>query len=428
MHFLLVHQNFPGQFKFLAPTLVRRGHDVTAMTMRKIQVKQWQGVKLVSYKARHGTTPDIHPWVRDFESKVIRGEACLRAALDLKKQGLDPDVIIAHHGWGESLFLKEVWPQARLGVYCEYFYQPHGADFRFDPEFPVKDPIDAVCRLDLKNLNNRLHFEQAVAGISPTRWQADTFPEPFRNRISVIHEGIHTDAATPDPNVSLALNTHDGRKVTLTRTNEIITFVNRNLEPFRGYHVFMRALPDLLQLRPDARVIIVGGNEVSYGAPPDPAVHGKKTWKQVFIDEIRPRINDKDWQRVHFVGRIPYTQFIPVLQISTVHVYLTYPFVLSWSLLEAMSCGCAVVASDTPPVLEVIRQGETGRLVDFFSGPDLVNEICLLLDDPKIRERLGKNARRFIRETYDLKTICLPKQLAWAEELGEAHKMDFPTL
>jgi len=172
MRILFIHQNFPGQFKFLAPALAANpAHTVVAMTMQAVTVDDWQGVKLVRYATSRGSTPNIHPWVSDFETKAIRGEACFRAALRLKAQGFVPDVIIAHPGWGESLFLKEVWPEARLGIYCEFFYHPEGADVGFDPEFPPSDAGD-VCRLRLKNLNNLLHFEVADAGLSPTRWQA----------------------------------------------------------------------------------------------------------------------------------------------------------------------------------------------------------------------------------------------------------------
>ena len=200
----------------------------------------------------------------------------------------------------------------------------------------------------------------------------------------------------------------------VTKQDEVITFVNRNLEPYRGYHIFMRALPALLKERPNAIVLIVGGDDVSYGARPD---DGKK-WKDIFIDEIRPAISIADWQRVHFLGTIPYESFIPLLQLSTVHVYLTYPFVLSWSLLEAMSVGCAIVASDTQPLREAIAHDKTGRLVDFFNHQALAKEICQLLDNAKLRAKLGKNARAFAIKHYDLQTICLPNQLAWVNQLG----------
>lgn len=409
MNILFIHQNFPGQFKFLAPALAAQGHDVRAFTMQKIAAGEWQGVKLTHYQPSRGTAPNVHPWVSDFETKTIRGEACFRAALKLKERGFTPDVIIAHPGWGESLFLKDVWPQAKLGIYCEFYYHPQGADVGFDPEFPARDAGD-VCRLRLKNLNNLLHFEIADSGISPTHWQASTFPEPFRSRITVVHDGIDTEAIAPNPAVSLTLN----GDLVLTKQDEVITFVNRNLEPYRGYHIFMRALPELLKRRPGARVLIVGGEEVSYGARPE----GDKKWKDIFAGEVRPQISDADWARVHFLGNVPYQYFIPLLQISTVHVYLTYPFVLSWSLLEAMSVGCAIVASDTQPLHEAIRHDDTGRLVSFFDAAALSSEVCALLDDQAARERLGANARAFAQANYDLKTICLPRQLQWVEELA----------
>ena len=409
MKILFIHQNFPGQFKFLAPALAANpAHTVVAMTMQKVGAANWQGIRLVAYSASRGTTPNVHPWVSDFETKTIRAEACFRAALKLRSEGFAPDVIVAHPGWGESLFLKDVWPAAKLGIYCEFFYHPHGADVGFDPEFPVKDVGD-VCRLRLKNLNNLLHFEVADAGISPTQWQASTFPQSFRSKIKVVHDGIDTAAVAPNPAVSLTLNGN----LTLTRQDEVITFVNRNLEPYRGYHIFMRALPELLKRRPHARVLLVGADDVSYGARPE---EGKK-WKEIFAAEVRPQISDADWARVHFLGHVAYQHFIPMLQLSTVHVYLTYPFVLSWSLLEAMSVGCAIVASNTQPLREAIRHDETGRLVDFFDAAALAAEVCALLDDPAARSRLGAAAREFAKSTYDLQTVCLPQQLQWVESL-----------
>lgn len=410
MNILFIHQNFPGQFKFLAPALAAiPANTVLGMTMNKVSNHDWQGIKLVPYEAARGTTPNVHPWVQDFETKTIRAEACFRAALKLKADGFTPDVIIAHPGWGESLFLKDVWPQAKLGIYCEFFYHPEGVDVGFDPEFPVADPGDA-CRVRLKNINNLLHFGVADAGIAPTHWQASTFPDPFRSKITVVHDGIDTDAVAPNPAVSLTLNGH----LTLTKQDEVVTFVNRNLEPYRGYHIFMRALPEILKRRPGARILIVGGDDVSYGARPR---DGQK-WKDIFAAEMRPQIPDADWARVHFLGNIPYQHFIALLQLSTVHVYLTYPFVLSWSLLEAMSIGCAIVASDTPPLHEAIENDRTGRLVDFFDPAGVATQVCALLDDRQECARLGANARAFAQETYDLTKVCLPRQLQWVESLA----------
>lgn len=407
MNILFIHQNFPGQFKHLAPSLVRQGHVVTALTMQQTSATEWQGVRIFPYGTGRGSSPNIHPWVADFETKVIRGEACFRAALQMQRAGYVPDAIIAHPGWGESLFLKEVWPKAKLGIYCEFFYHPQGGDVGFDPEFPGHD--DAVaCRMRLKNVNNLLHFDLADAGISPTHWQASTFPDAFRHKIDVVHDGIDTAALVPNPAASLTLNGN----LTLTRQDEIVTFVNRDLEPYRGYHVFMRALPEILRRRPGARVLIVGGDGVSYGSRPESG-----TWRDRFFDEVKSQLPVAEWSRVHFLGNIPYEYFVPLLQLSRVHVYLTYPFVLSWSLLEAMSVGCAIVASNTQPLHEAIAHGETGLLTDFFDHGVLASRVCELLDDPQSRQRLGENARDFARRHYDLQQVCLPGQLAWVDRL-----------
>jgi glycosyltransferase involved in cell wall biosynthesis len=324
-------------------------------------------------------------------------------------------VIVAHPGWGESLFLQQVWPQARMGIYCEFFYRAEGADTGFDPEFG-KPEAENACRLQMKNANYELHFPRAHAGIAPTHWQASLFPEPFASRITVIHDGIRTDLIKPDPSARIRVQTSQG-PVQLGQSDEVITFVNRNLEPYRGYHQFMRALPAILKARPQARVVIIGGNEVSYGAAPPPGPDGKpQTWREIFLNEVKGEL---DLSRVHFVGKVPHADFLRVLQVSTVHVYLTYPFVLSWSLLEAMSAGCAIVASDTAPVREAIRHGETGQLVDFFDPAALAQQVIALCDDPTERAKLGAEARTFAVENYDLETRCLPAQIEWVERLAD---------
>jgi glycosyltransferase involved in cell wall biosynthesis len=409
MKILFIHQNFPGQYKHLAPLLARQGHECVALTLRVKEATNWQGVQVIPYALPKRDGQKLHPWLVDLDTKVTRGEACWRAAVALRNQGYTPDVILAHPGWGESLFLRDVWPEARLGLYCELYHLAGYPHLNFDPEFASTDIEAETLRIRMKNINNHLHFEQGHAGISPTRFQADTFPSPFRERITVSHDGVDTIQACPMPDVRLTIE----GQCDVTRANEVITFVNRNLEPYRGYHVFMRALPRLLRERPNATVLIVGGDEVSYGAR---APKGR-TWKQIFIDEVRGRISTPDWQRVQFLGRIPYDQFLRLLQVSRVHVYLTYPFVLSWSLLEAMSCEAAIVAGDTAPVREVITDRETGRLVDFFDRDALVDEVCALLEDADERARLGANARDLIRAQYDLRTICLPRQVSWVEGL-----------
>jgi glycosyltransferase involved in cell wall biosynthesis len=413
---LFVHQNFPGQFKHLAPALASRGHEVVALSMRASTTPIWRGVRVVPYRPARGTSATVHPWVADLETKVIRGQACLEAALQLKQQGFTPDTIVVHPGWGEGLFLRDVWPNARIGLYCEFFYGVKDADVAFDPEFPSGDPHDQ-SRVRMKNANNLLHMQVADGGLSPTAWQAGTFPEPFRSRIAIAHDGIDTRHIAPRADVALTLSNASG-SVVLDRSDEVITFVSRNLEPYRGYHMFMRALPRLLAERPKARVVIVGGAGVSYGTKPA----GGRSWRQVLSDEIRPALRAEDWARVHHVGQIEHGQFIALLQLSTVHVYLTYPFVLSWSLLEAMSAGCAIVASDTAPVREVIAHGATGRLAGFFDRETLVREICDLLDDPPVRQQLGAAARHHVVTHYDLSQVCLPRQVQWVESLTGAQE------
>lgn len=409
MDILLVHQNFPGQFKHLGPALVRAGHRVVALTLRAgAQPGDWLGVRVLPYRVPRGNTPGLPAWLQDLESKTIRGEACFEAARQLRAQGFAPSAIIAHPGWGESLFLKQVWPHARLGLYAEWFYRAEGTDVNFDPEFPVPDAELLAARLRLKNTNHWLHADIADAAISPTFWQASTFPDDYRRRITVVHDGVDTEAVAPNPSVRFEL---DGQM--LTRHDEVVTFVARQLEPYRGYHVFLRTLPELLRRRPQARVLIVGGDGVAYGASPPEG----QTWKQRFIDEVRPQVADADWARVAFLGSLPYERFLDLLRLSRVHVYLTYPFVLSWSLLEAMSVGACVVGSDTPPVREVMADGETGALVGFFDGGALTDRVCDLLDDPARRDRLGRAAREYVRERYDLRRVCLPRQLEWVETL-----------
>lgn len=409
MKILFIHQNFPGQFKHLAPALAKHGHDTVALTLRVEKPTKWNGVRVLPYKLKPRAAQNTHPWLVDFDTKVTRAEACYHAAVQLREQGFTPDLIIAHPGWGESLFLKDVWPKAKMAIYCELYHKAEYPHTGFDKEFQPEIRATEAMRLRLKNVNNHEHFDIADAGISPTAFQADTFPPEFRDKITVCHDGIHTDVLTPDSAARLTLPTGE----TLTRKDELITFVNRNLEPYRGYHVFMRALPRLLKERPNARVLIVGGDDVSYGARPPKG----QTWKQIFIDEVRSRIPDQDWARVHFLGRIPYDQFQSLLKVSRVHVYLTYPFVLSWSLFETMSVQGAIVASKTAPVEEAIIHGQNGRLVDFFDKDALVEEVTRLLDNASEREELGRAARKLIVNNYDLASICLPKQLSWVESL-----------
>ncbi len=409
MKILFIHQNFPGQFKHLAPALAAEGHDCVALTLKVDKPVTWQGVRVLPYKLGQRAAQNVHPWLLDLDTKVTRAEACYRAAVEMKAGGFEPDLILAHPGWGEAMFLRDVWPKAKIGLYCELYHLTGYPHTGFDPEFEREADGAEILRLRMKNLNNHLHFPLMDAGLCPTEFQAGTYPQEFQSRISVIHDGIDTRLARPDAKARLKIE----GVCDLSREDEVITFVNRNLEPYRGYHIFMRALPRLLKERPDATVLIVGGDEVSYGARPPKG----QTWKQNFIDEVRGQISDEDWARVRFLGRIPYEQFLRLLQVSRVHVYLTYPFVLSWSLLEAMACEAAIVASDTGPVTEVIDHDVQGRLVDFFDGDAIVAQVCELMEDEAARQRLGRAARARVQAQYDLRAVCLPQQLNWVKGL-----------
>jgi glycosyltransferase involved in cell wall biosynthesis len=405
MRILFVHQNFPGQYLHLAPVLAARGDEVVALAIEG--QKPMPGVRIFRYKPQRGSSKDIHPWVADAETKVIRGEAAANAALELRNKGFVPDVICAHPGWGEALFLKDVFPQARMLCFIEFYYKAEGADFGFDPEFG-EDDVTGRCRLRMKNANSLLNIDAADWCISPTEWQASTVPERYRDRFTVVHDGIDTERVKPDPHAVVKLAKSG---LTLKPGDEVITFVNRNMEPYRGFHIFMRALPEILRRRPNATVLIVGGDEVSYGR----RLPKGEAWRKKMMAEVGDRL---DMQRVRFVGRIPYPDFVSMLQVSAVHVYLTYPFVLSWSMLEAMAAGCLVVGSATPPVEEVIRDGENGLLVDFFSTARLAETVDRALGHPDRMAELRQRARQTVVDRYDLRSYCLPRHVALVDAMA----------
>ena len=402
MNVAFVHQNFPGQFKHLAPHLAGAGHTVCALG---IDGPGLPGIDLRRYKPARATSRHSHPWAQEFETKVIRGEACASAALALKNEGFTPDLIVANPGWGESLFLKDVWPQAKMLALLEFFYAAHGLDFDFDPEFYKPDP-GRDAKLRVKNAHLLLALADMDCGLSPTEFQKSTLPLPFRDRVRVIFDGIDTNVVRPDPTASLAV---DGR--TLRAGDEVLTFVNRNLEPYRGYHIFMRALPAILEARPNAAAVIVGGDGVSYGA----AAPEGKTWKQIFLDEVKDRL---PLERVHFVGRLAYAEYLKVLQVSACHVYLTYPFVLGWSCIEALAAGCLVVGSRTAPVEEAIEHGKNGLLVDFFDADALAKSVVDCLAHPARYSALRAAARQSALERYDLARVCLPQQVELLMQLA----------
>ena len=406
MKILLVHQNFPGQFPHLAPELAKRGHECLALTDHGNN--RVSPIPVVRYK--HEPAP-VDPAAtrlgRNYTLMSDRGVTVARAALQMRKvQGYIPDVILGHSGWGETLFLKEVWPEARLIVYAEFYYKGRGADVGFDPEFgqPSFDQV-MIAQGRAGHLGQAL--VHADAGVCPTEWQASTYPASIRGMLRVIHDGVDTDVIRPNPAATFTVP--DGR--VLRAGDEVLTFVNRNLEPYRGYHIFMRALPAILAARPNAQVVIVGGDEVSYGSAPKDA----KGWKERFLSEVR---NTLDMTRVHFMGKIPYADFVSLMQVSRAHAYLTYPFVLSWSMIEAMAAGCHVVASSTAPVAEAITNGVNGTLVDFFDVAGWSAALTQALADPERYAALRAAARQTALTHYDLRRVCLPRMVEYVESFS----------
>jgi glycosyltransferase involved in cell wall biosynthesis len=405
MKILFVHQNFPGQFLHLAPELASRGHECLALTdFANARLSSTQTLK---YK--HEAQP-VDPAAtrlgRNYTLMSDRGVSVARACQQLRQQrGYVPDVIFGHSGWGETLFLKEVWPEAKLLIYAEFYYRGRGADVGFDPEFnaPSFDQV-MIAQGRAGHLGQALLH--ADAGVSPTAWQASTFPPALRKMLDVIHDGVNTAIMAPNPQASFALP--NGQSV--MAGDEVLTFVNRNLEPYRGYHTFLRALPDVLKARPDAQVVIVGGDEVSYGSAPK----GEKGWKDKILNEVRDRL---DMSRLHFMGKIPYDKFTALMQVSRAHAYLTYPFVLSWSMIEAMSAGAHVIGSATAPVHEVIQDGVNGTLVDFFDIPAWSAALTKALAHPEQFQTLRQAARQTALDRYDQR-LLLPKMVTFVEGHG----------
>jgi glycosyltransferase involved in cell wall biosynthesis len=404
MKFLFVHQNFPGQYVHLVRHLASvPGNEVVFITQRKDGTIP--GVKKIVYAPSRKGARNTHHYLQDTEAGVLNAQAVARVALDLKKAGFVPDLMLGHNGWGEIWYLKDVYPNTPLLGFFEFFYRANGADVGFDPTLPKI--FDDGPRIRTKNLGNLLGLDACDLGQCPTQWQKSVFPQRHQSMLHLVHDGIDTSLAKPDPRARLKL---PDSEIELAAGDEVVTYVARNLEPYRGFPSFMRSLPAILSSRPQAQVVIVGGDETSYGAP----LPGGLTYRQKMLDELGDGL---DLKRVHFLGKVPYPTFLKVLQVSKVHVYLTYPFVLSWSMLEAMSAGCVVVGSRTAPVQEVIRDGESGYLVDFFKPQEIAERVIDVLKHRSGLEAIRENARCTVVQRYDLRSICLPAQLQLLERL-----------
>ena len=397
MNILFLHPNFPAQFRHLATVLAKNSKNrVVFGTKRK--EGSIAGVFKAIYTPSREARPETHHYVRNLENAVLQGQAVYRLAEQLKKERFIPDVVYGHSGWGPTLFIKDIFPKAELLCFFEWFYRAHGSDADFDPKEPLT--VDDEARIRIKNTAILTDLYSCDRGLAPTYWQRKQFPQEFHSKITVCHDGIDTNYFQPKPGAKLVL---PNKKLDLSEVDEIVTYVARGMEPYRGFPQFMEAVSILLKKRPNCHVVVVGEDRVAYGR----SLPDGKTYKQLMLETY-----DYDLSRLHFTGLLPYSQYLQVIQASSVHVYLTRPLVLSWSMLEVMSTGGLVLGSKTPPVEEVIEDGVNGLLVDFFAIDRIVERIEDVLDNPDNMDNLRVKARETIQEKYDLSKL-LPQHMEW---------------
>ena len=402
MNILFIHPNFPAQFWHLASALVQMGGNKIAYLTMKTNGNKLAGVNIVLYKRQREPRKDIHPFLTPTEEAVLDGTAVANALCQLRDNyKFVPDVIVAHTGWGSTLYCKDVYPEVPVVGYFEWYYNAYGSDAAFFPN--EKLSLEGQMRIRTRNAFHLLNLEACDVHFTPTEWQRAQFPKEYREGMQVIHEGVDTTFCCPASGGKLMLPKTEKREaVALSEDVEILTYVSRGFEPYRGYPQFMEAVSLLLKRRPNLHVILVGMDRTCYGVePPD----GKKSWVRYVDEHVK-----YDKSRVHFVGHLDRSSYQKVMQASTVHVYLTRPFILSWSMLEAMSFGCALVASKTPPVEEVVENGKNGLLANFRSPQHIAQRVEELLDDKELRKRLGRAARETILDHYDVKD-CVRKQV-----------------
>ncbi len=392
MQVLFIHQNFPGQFRHLASQLVSsKKNRVLAICQPQapgLREPLFNPVVKAVYRPHRRPSPQSHPYLSKPESHVLNGQAVARLLLDLKKKGFEPDIAFAHIGWGEAIYFKDVFPRVPLVGYCEFYYHGHGVDLGFDPEYPCR--YDDRLRVRTLNAAQLLTLPSIDSGVSPTHWQRSLYPPEFQPKIRVIHEGIDTNLVRPDPTENL--DTPQGTK--LTKEMEVITYTARGLEPYRGIHIFMRAAKEILSRRSHCHIVVTGGDEVRYGKKLPPGMsHREKFLKETPLDS----------SRLHFMGLVPYRTHLKTLRVSSAHVYLTVPFVLSWSVLEAMAAEAVVIGSATPPVQEIIENNRNGLLVDFFSPIGIADLVDEILDHPQRMSHLGEAARRHVVAGYEVR-------------------------
>lgn len=400
MNFLFIHRNFPAQFQHLAAELAKDKNNNVFFITNNTTTKTFGNIKKIVYKLKRQVPLDCHRYLRFYEESIIHGQAAAEAMISLQKQGFVPDVIYGH-SWGASMFVKDIFPNVPYIAYLEWYYNPVNSDVDFGKK-PLD--IDARANLSCKNAHILQDLVNCDYGVSPTYWQRDQFPNVFHNKIKVIHEGVNTDFCVPNENVSFKI---PNSEIVLTRNDEILTYATRGMEEYRGFPEFMKTASVLMKQRPNLHVIVGGEDRVCYGRQLK-----NDTWKAKMLREL-----EFDGNRLHFTGPLPYNEYLKLLQVSKVHLYLTYPFVLSWSLIEALSASCCIVASDTQPVKEVIQDRFNGVLTDFYDINAMAEKINDILDNPDKYKEIRDNARKTAVEKYDLKKL-LPQQVQFIKDIA----------
>ncbi|MEL6577808.1 MAG: glycosyltransferase, partial [Pseudomonadota bacterium] len=343
MRIVFAHQNFPAQFGAFGGWLAQKGWDVAFLSAAEALTPPDRTVAVRAKPAREPAA-GVHKLARNAERMALNGHAMAQAALKLADRGFQPQLIVAHSGWGSGTFLKAVWPGAAFVPYIEWYYNAPAID-RLPGDDAAATPDQRAVSI-ARNLPILADLAQATAALCPTGFQRDQLPEALRGQLTVSHDGIDCAGNAPDPTARL-----DIPGLALPEDAEIVTYATRGMEPHRGFPEFMRAVARLQATRPRLHAIVGGEDRVCYG----PALPEGESWKARMLAEL-----ELDLDRVHFIGLQPRNAFRRLLQVSQAHVYLTVPFVLSWSLLEAMAIGAPLVASDVAPVREAMNHGEEG--------------------------------------------------------------------
>lgn len=397
MRVLFLHNNFPAQYRYVATALAADPANQVVFGTQNPE-GSLPNVRKMMHKASRTPHASTHHYVRNYEEAVLNGQAVFRAGLELKRSGFEPDIVCGHSGWGPTLFVKDLWPRTKLLPYFEWFYRARGSDADFLEPNSITE--DDACRIRARNAPILTDLAQCEAGICPTEFQRSQFPDLFKQKLIRLFDGIDTNFFTPEPTEKLVL---PEQNLDLSEVGEIVTYATRGMEPYRGFPQFMRAAAILHERRPNLHVVVTGTDRVAYGRQ----LPKGQTWKQTMLAELEGRL---DLSRLHFTGSLPYGKYRQVLRASSAHVYMTVPFVLSWSLMESLASGCLVIASDTAPIHEVIQEGVTGLLADFFSPEKVADRVEEALDDRPRMAKIRANAREFVMQNYALSKL-LPQHI-----------------